>query len=70
MSVLADYETLKQLVTEAEDDVRKAAGGNKAAGTRARKKMQDVKSAAQNVRIKLLENRQETGAPSGESAPE
>lgn len=67
MSVLADYENLKHMVTEAEEDVRKADGGNKAAGTRARKKMQDIKAAAQEVRKKLLESRQETALP-GEAA--
>ena len=35
---MQEYETLKRLVTEAEDDVNKAIGGNKAAGTRVRKK--------------------------------
>ena len=54
---MQEYETLKRLVTEAEDDVAKAVGGNKAAGTRARKKMQEIKSAAQNVRQKILEGR-------------
>ena len=63
MSVLVDYENLRQMVTEAEEDVRKADGGNKAAGTRARKKMQDIKSAAQEVRKKLLESRQEPALP-------
>ena len=43
---MTEYDTLKQLVTEAEDDVQKAIGGNKAAGTRVRKKMQEIKSAA------------------------
>ena len=56
---LPEFETLKRLVAEAEDDVAKAAGGNKAAGTRARKKMQDIKSAAQEVRKKILEGRGE-----------
>ncbi len=60
---MPEYETLKQLVAEVEDDVNKAAGGNKAAGTRVRKKMQDIKSAAQEVRKKILEGREtETGA--------
>ena len=54
---MQEYETLKQLVLEAEDDVAKAAGGNKAAGTRVRKKMQEIKSAAQEVRKKVLEGR-------------
>ena len=47
---MQEFETLKQLVTEAEPDVQKAEGGNKAAGTRVRKKMQDIKAAAQDVR--------------------
>ena len=34
-----EYDTLKKLVDEAADDVQKAAGGNKAAGTRVRKKI-------------------------------
>ena len=54
---MLEFETLKRLVTEAEDDVNKAEGGNKAAGTRVRKKMQDIKSAAQEVRKKILEGR-------------
>ena len=40
---MQEFETLKRLVQEAEDDVNKAYGGNKAAGTRVRKKMQDIK---------------------------
>ncbi len=54
---MQEYETLKRLVAEADDDVQKAVGGNKAAGTRVRKKMQEIKSAAQNVRQKILEGR-------------
>lgn len=54
---MPEFDTLKRLVTEAEDDVMKAEGGNKAAGTRVRKKMQDIKSAAQEVRKKILEGR-------------
>lgn len=56
--MLEAYEQLKRLVAEVEDDVRKAAGGNKAAGTRVRKSMQDVKNAAQALRVKVLENRE------------
>lgn len=66
---LQEWETLKRLIVEAEEDVAKAAGGNKAAGTRARKKMQDIKAAAQEVRKKILEGRGE-GEGEGESAPE
>lgn len=54
---MQEYETLKRLVNEAEEDIRKAEGGNKAAGTRVRKQMQDIKNAAQDVRVKILEMR-------------
>ena len=46
-------------MTSVEDDVMKAAGGNKSAGTRVRKLMQDIKNCAQAVRVKVLENRDE-----------
>ena len=52
---MQEYETLKQLVEAAAEDVAKAEVGNKAAGTRVRKAMQDIKSAAQEVRKKILE---------------
>jgi len=61
---MQEYETLKRLVTEADEDVQKAIGGNKAAGTRVRKKMQEIKAAAQDVRKKILEGR-EGDAPAG-----
>jgi hypothetical protein len=48
------FNRLKQLVAEAELDVEKGASGNKAAKTRARKKMQEIKNAAQEVRVALL----------------
>lgn len=54
---MEEYETLKRLVAEAEEDIKKAEGGNKAAGTRARKSMQDIKNAAQTVREKILSMR-------------
>ncbi|KAA0222590.1 MAG: histone H1 [Phycisphaerae bacterium] len=59
---MPEFEKLKQLVEEAEEDVAKAAGGNKAAGTRVRKKMQDIKNAAQDVRKKILEERSSEGS--------
>ena len=55
--MLEAYEQLKTLVASVEDDLRKAAGGNKAAGTRVLKSMQDVKNMAQALRVKVLENR-------------
>lgn len=54
---MQDYELLKKLVEGVAEDVAKAEGGNKAAGTRVRKAMQDIKNAAQTVRKKILEVR-------------
>ncbi len=51
------YENLKGLVESAADDIQKAEGGNKAAGTRVRKTMQDVKNAAQELRKAILDLR-------------
>ena len=45
------------LIGEIEADINKAEGGNKAAGTRVRKQMQQVKQAAQTVRNRILEIR-------------
>ncbi len=61
---MQEFDKLKQLIQKAEEDVAKAEGGNKAAGTRVRKKMQDIKDAAQEVRKKILEGREtEPGVP-------
>jgi hypothetical protein len=54
-----EYEQLKRLIEEVEEDYRKAIGGNKAAGTRVRKQMQAIKDAAQELRKKMLEVRAE-----------
>lgn len=51
------FERLKQIIAGVEDDVKKAEGGNRAAGTRVRQTMQDVKNAAQEIREKILEMR-------------
>ena len=53
------YERLVKLVESAADDVEKATGGNKAAGTRVRKIMQEVKQAAQDLRVGILDFRKE-----------
>lgn len=52
-----EYEKLKKLVADIDDDMKKALGGNKAAGTRVRGAMQDVKNLAQEIRKKVLELR-------------
>ncbi len=60
---MEEYDRLRQLVESAADDIAKAEGGNKAAGTRVRKTMQEVKEAAQGLRKKMLEVRSVGDAP-------
>jgi len=60
---MEQYEKLKRLVESASEDIAKAEGGNKAAGTRVRKMMQDIKAAAQEVRKKILESRSSQTTP-------
>ncbi len=56
---MQEFEALKALIAEVEGDVQKAMAGNKAAGTRVRKQMQDVKKIAQDIRAKVLDIRVE-----------
>tara|TARA_Y100000592_G_scaffold88545_1_gene144525 strand:+ start:1465 stop:1644 length:180 start_codon:yes stop_codon:yes gene_type:complete len=53
-NVTNKWEELKALVESLEDDVQKNAGGNKAAGTRARKGLRTLKTtAAELVKLTL-----------------
>jgi len=61
-AIMEEYLKLKQLVEEVAEDIYKAVGGNKAAGTRVRKVMQDIKNVAQEVRKKVLDLRQQEGS--------
>lgn len=58
---MQEFDQLKSVVESAEEEIRKAEAGNKAAGTRVRKLMQEVKAAAQAVRTKVLEMRDADG---------
>jgi len=60
---MEEYDRLKEIVASAEDDIVKADKGNKAAGTRVRKVMQQVKEAAQDVRKRVLELREQPDQP-------
>ena len=51
-NVSSKWEELKTLVESLEEDVQKNATGNKAAGTRARKGLRSLKSAAADL-VKL-----------------
>lgn len=57
-----NYERLLQVANEAREDVVKAESGNKAAVTRVRKAMQDIKNIAQDIRKEMLEVR-DSGGP-------
>ena len=58
---MQEFEQLQSVVASAEEEIRKVEAGNKAAGTRVRKLMQEVKAAAQAVRTKVLEMRDADG---------
>lgn len=54
---MQSYEDLKKVIESIEEDIAKAEGGNKAAGTRVRQAMQDIKNRAQDIRKEILELR-------------
>ena len=53
---------LEQHIAEIKDDYEKGKGGNKAAGTRVRKAMQEIKSIAQEIRQEMLDSREQQAA--------
>jgi hypothetical protein len=57
-----NYERLVQVVNDVRVDLEKAEAGNKAATSRVRKSMQDVKNIAQDIRKEMLEVRDAGGA--------
>jgi len=59
------YERLKSLVLSVEPDVIKSMAGHKAAGTRVRKVMQEIKNLAQDIRVDVIERRDATDAKPG-----
>lgn len=53
---MSKYNELKSFVNDLEDDFSKFFDkGNKAAGTRVRKAMQDLKAMAQDIRVQVQE---------------
>lgn len=50
---------MQGLVESCREDFNKAKGGNKAAGTRVRKAMQEIKNLAQEIRKEMLEPRED-----------
>ena len=58
------FDELKNLVDSLEDDFNKFYGkGNKAAGTRLRKAMQELKAMAQDIRVDIQEIKSRPATP-------
>ncbi len=56
---MTEYTKLREIVEACAGDIEKFESGNKAAGTRIRKAMQDIKNQAQEVRKAVLQKREE-----------
>lgn len=56
------FDRLVSVIEATREDVVKAEGGNKAATSRVRKSMQEVKAIAQDIRKEMLELRDAGGA--------
>ena len=55
---MSRIEEVKNLMTELEDDMEKFyEKGNKAAGTRARKQLQNLKKLAQEIRLEIQDKK-------------
>jgi hypothetical protein len=61
------YDRLVQVVNDVREDLEKAEGGNKAATSRVRKSMQEIKNIAQDIRKEMLEVR-DAGGPAKPAA--
>lgn len=54
---MSSYGKLVEVIEAAKGDVEKAEAGNKAATSRVRKAMQEIKTVAQDIRKEMLELR-------------
>ena len=52
---MESYDNLRRLVESVDEDINKAKGGNKAAGTRVARSCKRSKPAAQEIRAQMLE---------------
>tara|TARA_R110000824_G_scaffold100600_4_gene239161 strand:- start:677 stop:850 length:174 start_codon:yes stop_codon:yes gene_type:complete len=50
---MKNVEKIQEVLTEVQNDVEKFTNGNKSAGTRIRKAMQEIKGLAQEVRSEV-----------------
>ena len=56
-----NFDKLNSIIESTREDVEKAEAGNKAATSRVRKAMQDIKAVAQDIRKEMLELRDAGG---------
>jgi len=56
---MIEFDKIKELLAECEPELVKFEKGNRAAGTRVRKTMQEIKKYAQAVRERILSDRDE-----------
>ena len=56
------YEEMLTMLRDSIDDVEKFTDGNKSAGTRIRKTMQNVKNLAQTIRVEVQEQKNAVAA--------
>lgn len=59
---MKEFDDLKEIIAAATDDMTKFDGGNKAAGVRVRKSMQEAIAKAKDVRKKVVELREKSEA--------
>jgi len=49
----SEFDELQNMVNDCQSDVTKFVEGNNSAGTRVRKAMQEIKTAAQSIRVEV-----------------
>jgi len=55
---MTEFDKMKEILEGCSEDIEKFDRGNKSAGTRIRKAMQDIKKQAQEVRQAVLKTRE------------
>ena len=62
-TVRARIKTMKWIIEALEEDAEKHAKGQKAAGTRIRKALQEIRTEAQVARVQILKEQKDPGFP-------
>jgi len=64
-----EFNKLKEIIVNCESDIDKFNNGNKVAGTRIRKTMQEVKKQAQEIRLAVMAKKSDPPKPCSGSCP-